>query len=352
MISYDIVEHGKPLQRAVRDTPKPTGSEVLVRITRSGVCHSDVHIWDGYFELGGGKRFYVKERGCVPPFIMGHEPFGIVEAVGKKVDRRIKVGQKKLVFPWIGCGKCEICKGGQDNYCLTGRRFLGVDRAGAYATHVLVPDAKYLIDTGGIDDSFAATLACSAVTAYSATKKLPRLGPKDWVAVIGCGGLGLIAINILRAQGVKNIAAADIDDAKLTAAAKLGAKKTVNTLAGPAPALQGMTAAIDFVGSPASANVGMSALKKGGSYIICGLFGGELTYPLPMIVQRAMTIVGSHVGNLQELKEVVALARKRKLKTAPIETRAAAEASRVLEELKAGKVLGRVVLDFEVATAV
>ena len=77
MISYQIIEHGRPLQKVMHETPKPTGTEVLVRITRSGVCHSDVHIWDGYFDWGGGKRFYVKERGCVPPFTLGHEPFGV-----------------------------------------------------------------------------------------------------------------------------------------------------------------------------------------------------------------------------------------------------------------------------------
>src|SRR5258705_11209941 len=158
-----------------------------MRGTRSGVCRSDLHIWDGYFDLGGGKRFYVKERGCIPPFTLGHEPFGIVEAVGKKA-RGVKVGQKRLIFPWIGCGKCAVCKAGQDNYCVSGSRFLGVNRPGAYSTHVLVPDPKYLIDTAGIDDSFASTLACSAVTAYSATAKLPALGPKDWVAILGCGG--------------------------------------------------------------------------------------------------------------------------------------------------------------------
>ena len=88
MISYQFLEHGKPLQKILHDTPKPTGTEVLVRITRSGVCHSDLHIWDGYFDWGGGKRFYVKERGCVPPFTLGHEPFGIVEAVGPESKRR------------------------------------------------------------------------------------------------------------------------------------------------------------------------------------------------------------------------------------------------------------------------
>ena len=347
MISYQIVEHGKPLQKAVMDTPKPQGTEVLVRITRSGVCHSDLHIWDGYFDLGGGKRFYVKERGCIPPFTLGHEPFGVVEAVGRKA-KGVKVGQKRLIFPWIGCGKCAVCKAGQDNYCVSGSRFLGVNRPGAYATHVLVPDPKYLVDTSGIDDSFASTLACSAVTVYSAINKLPPLGPKDRVAVLGCGGLGLIAISILRARGVKDIVGCDIDDAKLAAALKQGAKSTVNTRApDAAQKLQGIAAAVDLVGAPATAALGIAALRKGGRYVICGLFGGELVHPLPPIAQRAIGIVGSYVGNLQELKEVVALAKKGKIKPPPVETRPASEANAALEDLKAGRVVGRVVLDFE-----
>lgn len=230
MISYQIIEHGKPLQKVLAETPKPQGSEVLVRITRAGVCHSDLHIWDGYFDLGGGKRFYVKERGCIPPFTLGHEPFGIVEAIGPRA-KGVKVGQKRIVYPWIGCGKCAVCKAGQDNYCVSGTRFLGVNRPGAYSTHVLIPDPKYLIDASGIDDAFAATLACSGLTAYSAAAKLPELGGQERVAVLGCGGLGLIGISVLRAKGVKHIVGCDIDDGKLAAATKLGAKQTVNTRA-------------------------------------------------------------------------------------------------------------------------
>jgi D-arabinose 1-dehydrogenase-like Zn-dependent alcohol dehydrogenase len=256
------------------------------------------------------------------------------------------------VYPWIGCGKCAVCKAGQDNYCVSGSRFLGINRAGAYSTHVLVPHSKYLIDTAGIDDAFASTLACSAVTAYSAAAKLPPLGPKDWVAVIGCGGLGLIGISVLRAQGIANIIGCDIDDAKLAAAAKLGAKRTVNTRAPDAlQGLQGVAGAIDFVGSPATAALGIGALRKGGRYVICGLYGGEITHPLPPIAQRAIGIVGSYVGSLQELKEVVALAKKKKLKPSPVDTRPADEANRALEDLKAGKVVGRVVLDFEEVAA-
>ena len=351
MLSWEIVEHGKPLQKALKETPKPRGAEVLMRITRSGVCHSDLHIWDGYFDLGGGKRFYVKERGCVPPFTPGHEPFGVVEALGPRA-RGVKVGQKRLIYPWIGCGKCAVCKAGQDNYCVSGSRFLGVNRPGAYSTHVLVPEPKYLLDTAGIDDSFAATLACSAVTAYSAANKLPKLNKGDSVAVLGCGGLGLIAVSVLKARGVGTIVGCDIDDAKLAAAQKLGAKKTVNTRAPDAlQQMQGVAAAIDFVGSPATAALGIAALRKGGRYVLCGLYGGELAHPLPPIAQRAIGIVGSYVGSLQELKEVVALAKKRKLRATPVETRSADEANTALQDLKAGKVVGRIVLDFESVAA-
>ena len=211
MISYQVIEHGQPLQKVLASTPKPQGSEVLVRVTRAGVCHSDLHIWEGFFDLGGGKRFYVKERGCVPPFTLGHEPLGVVEALGPKA-KGVKVGQKRLVYPWIGCGKCDVCKAGQENHCTSGTRYLGVNRAGAYSTHLLVPDPKYLIDIGGIEDSFASTLACSALTAYSAAAKLPDVGPKDEVAILGCGGLGLIGISVLREKGVTGIVACDVDD--------------------------------------------------------------------------------------------------------------------------------------------
>jgi D-arabinose 1-dehydrogenase-like Zn-dependent alcohol dehydrogenase len=322
-----------------------------VRVTRSGVCHSDLHIWHGYFELGGGKRFYVKERGCVPPFTLGHEPFGIVEALGPKA-RGVKVGQRRLVHPWIGCGKCAVCKAGQDNYCVSGSRILGVNRAGAYSTHVLVPDAKYLVDASGVDEAFAATLACSGLTAYSASAKLPPLAPGDRVAVIGCGGVGLAGVAVLRARGVKNIVACDIDPRKLETAQRLGAKHTIDTRApDAAQQLSGIAGAIDFVGMPATASLGIGALRKGGRYIVVGLHGGELVHPLPPIAQRAIGIVGSYVGNLQELKEVVALAKKKKLKPLPVETRPADEANRSLEDLSAGRVAGRVVLDFETVEA-
>src|SRR5207244_13272640 len=120
---------------------------------------------------------------------------------------------------WIGCGKCAVCKAGQDNYCVSGSRIIGVNRPGAYSTHVLVPDPKYLVDASGVDEAFAATLACSGITAYSATAKLPDLARTARVAVIGCGGVGLACVAVLRAKGIGNIVAVDIDPGKLATAA-------------------------------------------------------------------------------------------------------------------------------------
>jgi D-arabinose 1-dehydrogenase-like Zn-dependent alcohol dehydrogenase len=350
MLRYEVVEHGKPLQRAVKETPKPKGKEVLVRVTRSGVCHSDLHIWEGYFDWGGGKRFYVKDRGCVPPFTLGHEPYGVVEALGPDA-KGVAVGAKRIVYPWIGCGECAMCEAEQDNYCLA-PRFVGVMRPGAYASHIVVPDAKYLVDATGVDEGFAATLACSGITTYSAVRKIPALAERDWVVVLGCGGLGLIALSILRALGIERVIACDVDDGKFAAARAAGARETVNSrdhqaAVGQIQKISGgaIAGALDFVGMPATANLGIAVLAKGGRYILCGLFGGELQTPLPPIAQRAIGIVGSYVGNLQELREVVALAQAGKLKPTPVELRPIKEVNRTLDELKAGRIVGRVVLD-------
>ena len=359
MLSYDIVEHGKPLQKALRETPTPQGTEVLVRVTRCGVCHTDLHLWEGYFDLGGGRKYYVKDRGQVPPITLGHEPYGVVEAIGpeaRSAEPGVAVGWKGIVYPWIGCGACAVCRAGQDNYCLA-PRFIGAGKPGAYATHILVPHPKYLVGADGVDPSFAATLACSGLTAYSAAKKLQPFGADDWVAVIGCGGLGLIGVAILSVIGAGNIVACDLDPAKLEAAKRLGARATVDTRV-PDAAKQiqkissgGVAGAIDFVGVSATATLGVAALRKGGRYVLVGLMGGELALGLVALAQRAISATGNYVGTLQELKEVVELARDGRLAMPPIETRPAAEINRTLEDLKAGKILGRAVLEFETTVA-
>lgn len=351
MLSYDVIEHGRPLQARLRETPEPQGAEVRVRILRSGVCHSDLHIWEGYFDLGGGKRFHVKDRGCVPPFTTGHEPFGVVDAIGPDA-RGVAIGDRRIVYPWIGCGRCPVCADGDDHLCLA-QRFVGVTRPGAYASHLVVPDAKYLVEADGVDEAWAATLACSGLTVHSAIGKLPTLAPRHRVAVIGCGGLGMTAIAMLRARGIDRVIACDVDPAKLERARALGAAEVLDTRAPDALArLQALAdgqlaGAIDLVGMPATAALGIGALCKGGHYVLCGLFGGELTLSWPPIAQRGISIRGSYVGSLRELHEVVALARSGRLAPPPIEVRPAAEASRSLEDLRDGRVMGRVVLDFD-----
>lgn len=347
MFSYDVVEWGQPLQKREYATPKPTGTEVLLKLKYCGVCHSDVHIRDGYFEMGGGKRFHMSDRGMHPPVTLGHEPFGTVIAAGPEA-RDVPIGQDRLVCPWTGCGTCVRCREGNDNHCMQ-PRWLGVQRQGGYADHLIVPHPRYLVDTTGVDPAWAATLACSGLTTYSAVEKLTPIPRDEWVAVMGAGGLGLQTIGILRALGHERIVAVDIDAAKFAAAREAGAaatvdgrdpeaaKKLLEIAGGP------IYAAVDLVNNSGTAGLALGALRKGGKLILVGLYGGEIPMSLVAVVQRALTIVGSNVGTVAELRAVVDLARNGKLKKIPLEVRPLADVSKTLDELKAGKVVGRVV---------
>ena len=349
MLSYDVVEWGKPLEKMERATPKPTGTEVLLRLKYCGVCHSDVHIRDGYFDLGGGKRLPMSERGMRPPVTLGHEPYGTVIAAGPDADN-VPLGADRLVYPWTGCGDCMRCREGLDNYCMA-PSMIGIQRCGGYADHLIVPHTRYLIDASGIDPIWAATLSCSGLSTYSAVSKLKPIPRAEWVAVTGAGGLGLSAIGMLRSLGHERIVAVDIDDAKLTAANAAGAAATANSCDGDArQKLQQITGGalygvVDFVGSTDTAQLGLASLRKGGKLILVGLFGGEIPLSVGSTILRALTIQGSHLGSIAELKAVVALAREGKLRPIPIQTRPLSEVSRTLDELKAGTIVGRVVAE-------
>ena len=347
MLSYDVVEWGKVLEKIERETPKPQGTEVLVRLKYCGVCHSDVHIRDGYFDLGGGKRLQMSERGMHPPVTLGHEPFGtVIDAGPEALDAPI--GADRLVYPWTGCGACPRCREGLDNYCMT-PNMIGIQRPGGYADHLIVPHPRYLIDAGGMDPAWAATLSCSGLSAYSAVSKLNPIPSSEWVAVMGAGGLGLAAIGMLRALGHDRIVALDIDDAKLPAAVAAGAAATLNARAVDAArnlqriAEGGLYGAVDFVGSDATAQLALGGLRKGGRVILVGLFGGEIPLSIGATILRAITVRGSHLGSVDELKEVVALARSGKVRPIPMTTRPLSQVSRTLDELKAGRIIGRVV---------
>jgi D-arabinose 1-dehydrogenase-like Zn-dependent alcohol dehydrogenase len=351
MLSYDVVEWGKSLAPREHPTPEPKGTEVLLKLKYCGVCHSDVHIRDGYFDMGGGKRFFMGDRGMKPPITLGHEPYGSVIAAGPDATD-VPIGEDRLVCPWIGCGKCARCAEGQDNHCMA-PRWAGVQAPGGYADHLLIPHPRYLVDASGIDPAWAATLACSGLTTYSAVSALMPVPADEWVAVMGAGGLGLMAIGMLRALGHERIVSVDIDLEKFPAAIEEGAAATLNgSEPDAAQKLQQIAGgllygAVDLVNNTDTATLAMSGIRKGGRVILVGLYGGEIPISLVSVVQRALTIRGSSVGTVAELKDVVELARKGKLKQIPIEKRPLSEVSRTLDELKAGKIVGRVVAEID-----
>ena len=353
MHSYDITEWGKPLQKAVREQPQPTGTQVLVKVRYCGVCHSDVHIRDGYFDLGGGKRFYMTERGMKLPVTMGHEPYGELVAMGPQAQglAPVSVGNEYLVFPWTGCGQCARCQQEQDNWCMS-PKFMGVQSAGGYADYLLVPHPKYLVDATGIDPQFAPILACSGLTTYSAVRKLLPCDPQDAIVVMGAGGLGLMAIAMLKALGHERIVVCEIDSAKWQAARDMGAQEVLNpnepsTLERLQAMPGGIWGVLDLVGVSTTAQLGVACLRKGGRYVVVGLYGGELPLSTVPLAQRAITVQGSYVGSLSELKEVVAMARKGQIKPIPTALCTPEEISGVLDRLKTGQVLGRVIARFD-----
>ena len=166
MISYQTSTFGAPLIEVESKTPEPQGTEVLIKTMACGVCHSDIHMHEGVFDLGGGKQLEVGREGMV----LGHEIFGEVIALGPDAEDA-EIGDRRVVFPWIGCGKCAACKRGDEQLCTPGCA-LGIAHAGGFADYVLVPHSRYLFDKGDVPDSLAATYACSGLTAYGALKKI------------------------------------------------------------------------------------------------------------------------------------------------------------------------------------
>jgi len=349
MRMFQVCVCGQPLECREGPTPAPKGTEVLLKVLAAGVCHSDLHIADGYFDLGGGKKLKLEDRGMNLPLTLGHENVGEVVAVGPEA-KGVKVGQRMLADPWIGCGKCPACLRGDDNLCRS-MRSLGVFSNGGYATHLMVPHPKYLFDIGDLPPERAAPLACSGVTTYGALKKVPTLKDEPTV-IIGAGGLGLMCLALHQKMGGHSAIMVDIDPVKRAAAKKAGAAHVID---GAAPdAVQqimqatkdgaGAWAVIDVVGSSASARVGYDSLVKGGKYIIVGLFGGDLTVSLPPIPMRALTIQGSYVGSQHEMRELMELVRAKGLPDVPVATRPLDDVNAVMGDLRAGKVVGRVVL--------
>jgi propanol-preferring alcohol dehydrogenase len=162
MKAWVVVRNEQPLECVELPDPVPTGSEVVLEVTRCGVCHSDLHFWHGFYNMGGGKVMSLQDRGVTLPRAPGHEITGRVVAFGPAAQG-VAVGDERIVYPWIGCGHCARCAAGQDNLCLA-QRSLGVLENGGFGSQVKVPHPRYLVAYDGIDPSLAATYACSGIT--------------------------------------------------------------------------------------------------------------------------------------------------------------------------------------------
>jgi D-arabinose 1-dehydrogenase-like Zn-dependent alcohol dehydrogenase len=345
---FQVCQCGAPLQLNEKPTPKPEGTQVLLKVIAAGVCHSDLHIWDGFYELGGGKKLDLLGRGIKLPLTMGHENVGEVVAVGPDA-KGVKLGAKMLAHPWIGCGECAICKTGEEQLCKTPRN-LGVFSDGGYADFVMIPHPRYLFDIGDLPPEKMAPLACSGITTFGALKKAGAIIKDEPLVIIGAGGLGLMCLTLNAMMGNKPAIVVDIDPVKREAAMKAGAVAVVDGAA-PDAAKQiikltngGAWAVIDYVGSSTTVQLAVDSITKGGKVIVVGLFGGDITVSTPFFPLRAMAIQGSYVGSLPEMKELLELVRAKGLPPIPLTTRPLDQVSGALNDLRAGKVVGRVVL--------
>jgi len=344
-----LVAYGAPLVETVIDCPQPQRSEVLVRIERCGVCHSDLHMQDGYFRLAGDKKLDVTS-GRALPFTLGHEIAGMIESAGADVaaDLEAAPGRKVAVYPWIGCGTCGACRQGEENLCAAPRH-LGIAVDGGYASHVVVPHPRYLLDYAPLSPALAGMLMCSGLTAYVALKRLKAHATRGPVLLVGLGGVGQMGMALARTLFATAPLVADIDAGKRKAALKAGAAAAFD------PADQGARKAVmaatggvhgvcDFVGSESSLAFATGVLAKGGKVVISGLIGGGFATPVAMFVLRAMTIEGVLTGTLTEAEELMALARAGHAPEVPIAERPLGEAQAAFDDLRAGRVIGRVVL--------
>ena len=313
MKSAQIIEPNKPLEINETELPKPNGTQVIIKVKSTGVCHSDLHLWEGGYDTGDG-FMKVTDRGVKFPVTPGHEVVGNIEDVGDSVEG-VNIGDLVLVYPWIGCGECPTCKKGDTNLCESPRS-LGVFQDGGYAEYVLVPDAKFLAKIDNLDPDAAASLACSGLTAFTAVKKALTNSPEN-ILIVGAGGLGLMGVQIANALTKANIICADLDDEKLESAKKLGATHIINTKESDAVKKimsicneKGVDSIIDFVNAPPTVKMDLSLIRKRGNIILVGLFGGSVELSLVSVPLKAITIQGAYTGNYNDMVELIKLAQR------------------------------------------
>ena len=327
---------GQPLRIDEIAVPEVARDEVLIRIAGAGVCHSDLHIRTGEFPLPPGFEL---------PLTLGHENAGYVEAVGPDV-KSVERGDAVAVWGGRGCGSCRICRQGDEQCCYMG---LWV-AAGGYSEFMHVPSERFLVKLDGLDPIAAAPLADAGLTPYRAIKKtLPHLYPGATIAVLGVGGLGHMALQILKALAPSTrIIAADVSIDRLEAATKLGASDVVDARGDAAGEImrltggQGAQAVIDLVGSDASLRTAAAAAGRKGIIVLVGLAGGTLPYSF-LGVRAECTVTCSYWGSYNEFEEVLTLARNGSIR--PIIRRYSLDrVNEALDALQRGQIHGRAVI--------
>jgi propanol-preferring alcohol dehydrogenase len=331
-----LAGYGEPL--AVGFVPKPTAGpgQLLVRLMACGICHSDVHIWKGD----------VQPPQAPTPFVLGHEGVGVVEAVGAGVEGWA-VGAPVGV-PWLHdtCMHCDECRDGQESFCQH-QRAHGLNVPGGFAEYV-VADARFAVRLpDGVDPVTTAPVMCAGVTAYGAIRRA-ELKAGERLAVFGCGGLGLYAVQIAARMGV-DVLAIDRDPAKLEHARLYGARETELADAGLAERLAASPAkphaVINFAPTPATWPAMISAIRPRGRIVAAALVSEPVPLSQEWLTATGVAISGTSVGTRKEMGEVVALHARQPLRN-PIEVIGLEGASEALEMLESGKAAGRYVIKF------
>jgi propanol-preferring alcohol dehydrogenase len=354
MKAMKLTEPGQPLQLQDVSRPRPSGGGVLIRVEACGVCHTDIHLNGGFYDLGEGRKLTLKDRGIELPRTLGHEIAGSVEEIGEGAEpSEIRRGDPVVVYPWIGCGGCRNCRAGMDNMCEGRPRTIGILADGGYADYVLVPDARFLVPIAGLTKAQAAPLACSGITSLSALKK-SGVGVDGLLVVIGAGGLGSTAIQLAKRTAHARVAALDVHETQLELASKMGADHVLNTRGLTAEAISasikefndGRTpeAVIDFVGSPETFSTGFQMMGKRGRLVSVGLFGGAGQFPLPILAQRGVEIIGNYTGTVADLLELVRLVKEGSVNPVVSEILRLEDVNLALERLRRGEVRGRILV--------
>lgn len=330
-------EYHRPLELTNLPVPEPRRPvDVLVRLGGAGVCATDLHAIDGVMESAG----------VALPRVLGHENAGWVEAAGDGVST-FQVGDPVIVYPAYSCGLCLACRLGNDMLCARGE-FTGLSLDGGFAEYLLTTERSLIKLAAGLDPAEVAPHADAGLTAYHAVRRVAHLArPGSTSVVVGIGGVGHVALQLLRSLGSGTVIAVDTDERRRRLASELGADHVVDARRA-VEAVRDLTGGrgadlvIDFVGSDSTHTDSMRALARGGTYSVVG-YGGTLRANSTSLVANEYAVMANLVGTWVDLFELLELhaAGAIALRT---ERHGLEEVNDVLERLRHGDVVGRAVL--------